>query len=320
MMNGLGFLIWKLSNMPAVDVLIPILKAVECNWVSIKVGEYIYKYNQVGGNDQALKAFIQALQDAGIEVGGWHYVYPDKPGPQGDLAEERRQKLGLSHYLLDVEKEWKGNFGAAARTLCGKLHNGSLEAGLCSYRYPSAHNEIPWSAFINHEKVDVMAPQVYWIDSHNPGFQLTKSYDEYKAKTDKPYIPIGATFGVGGWEPSADDLMEFIDWCFETKVPAYGFYSLDWIIVRKRADWLNAISMGGDVEPPPPPVEPKEFVVVNCTWLNGRSEPKVVDDNRVVSVRAGQKVTNLKDPSGDWEKCGLGPITCYMHGDFLGPA
>ena len=43
-------------------------------------------------------------------------------------------------------------------------------------------------------------------------------------------------------------------------------------------------------------------------------------DNRVVSVKAGQKVTNLKAPSGDWDKCGLGPITCYMHGDFLEPA
>lgn len=316
-MNGLGFLIWKLANMPPVDVLIPVLQAIECKWISIKVADWIYKYNTPGGSDKPLMDFIRALQDAGIEVGGWHYTYPDKPGPQGDLAEERREKLHLSHYLVDVEKEWKGNFAPAARGYMDKLHNGILDVGLCSYRYISKHQEIPWSAFINHEKMDSMTPQVYWIDAHNPGAQLAKSYAEYAARTDKPYIPIGATFGVGGWEPSVDDLVEFVDACFTLGCPAYGFYSLDWIMLHKRADWLNAISMGGGVQPPTPPTVPEEWVVVNCSWLNGRSAPDPTVDNRVVSVRVGQKVTNLNQPSGDWEKVGLGPITCWMHGDYL---
>jgi hypothetical protein len=316
-MNGLGFMIWKLSAMPPVDTLIIALQAIECKWVSIKVADGMYKFNAPSG-DAPLKAFIQSLQAANIEVGGWHYVYPTSPGPQGDLAEERREKLGLQHYLLDVESPWKGSYAPQARTLCDKLHGGEFTVGLCSYRYPSMH-DIPWSAFLNHEKVDIATPQVYWLEAHNPAEQLTCSEGEYRAKTDKPYIPIGPTFGVAGWEPTVDDLTAFVDTCEARRYPAYGFYSLDWIIAHQRTDWLNAIhEAAGDVPPPPP--EPYEYEVVNCTWLNGRSEPKVVDDNRIVSVRAGQKVTNLAKESGLWRYCGLGPIVCWMHGDYLEPA
>jgi hypothetical protein len=315
-MNGLGFLIWKLANMPAVGQLIALLKSVDCKWISVKVADGVYKYNTQGGSDAALKAWIQAIQAEGIEVGGWHYIYPQSPGPQGDLAEERREKLGLSHYLLDVEKEWKGNYGNAARTLLGKLHNGGFDVGLCSYRYPSVHPQVPWNPFINHEKMDVMAPQVYWIEAHNPDGQLRASKAEYETRTNKPYIPIGATFGVAGWEPSVDDLVAFVETAEALGCPAYGFYSLDWIIQHQRSDWLHAIDEAAGDPPPPVPV-PDEWVVVNCEWLNGRSEPQVVSDNRVVQVRAGQKVTNLKQASGEWLRCGLGPVQCWMHGDYL---
>lgn len=314
-MNGLGFLIWKLSAMPPVDKLIPALQSVGCEWISIKVADGVYKYNVQGGSDAALKTFIQALQDAGIEVGGWHYVYPDKPGPQGDLAEERREKLGLSHYLLDIEGEWKGTYAPAARTLMDKLHGGPFTVGLCSYRYPSVH-PIPWSAFLNHEKMDICAPQVYWLETHNPAEQLLRSEEEYRAKTDKPFIPIGPTFGVAGWEPSVDDLVKFVDTCEAREYPAYGFYSLDWIISHQKASWLGAIKDAAGDTPPAPP-EPEAYRVVNCTWLNGRSEPKVVDDNRVVSVKAGQLVKSNHAQSGEWISVNLGLIDCWMHGDYL---
>jgi hypothetical protein len=72
------------------------------------------------------------------------------------------------------------------------------------------------------------------------------------------------------------------------------------------------------VPPPiPPPVEPTTFTVSGCTWVNGRSEPTSSVDNRVVVVRAGQQVENLKLQNGSWFHVGLGPIQCWIHGDYL---
>ncbi len=197
-MNGLGFMIWQLKNMPPVDQVIALLKRAGARWVSIKVANGSETYNVSGGNDKPLVAFIDALVAAGLEVGGWHYVYPDNAGPCGDRAEERREKLGLAHYLLDVEGEWQQPFGMpkAAKLLMSKLHIGNFEVGLCSYRFPTYQPAVPWTAFMNHEAMDVTAPQVYWALSHNPVEQLERSSAEYLAISGKSFVPIGATFGA----------------------------------------------------------------------------------------------------------------------------
>ena len=320
-MNGLGFLIWKLSSLPAVEQVIELLQSVNARWVSIKVADGIWPYNQVGGNDKALLAFIGALQAAGIDVGGWHYIYPDQPGPQGDRAEERREKLHLSHYLLDMEKEWKIPYGAGARavTLCDKLHNGSLQVGLCSYRYPEYHPEPPWGKFLHHEKMDAIVPQLYWIGSHNPAWQIRESLRQYREMSDLPYIPIGSTFDNGDWSPTTDDIAEFIEECQAQGFPGYGFYTLDWIIQKHRTDWLAAIG-SGQPAPLPPPAISDELVITNCSWLNGRSEAAVIDDNRVVVVRAGRSVRDLHEDIGNWKHVELGYVQCWMDGNYLEPA
>ncbi len=196
-MNGLGFLIWQVSKCP-IETTISLLKRAKARWVSIKVADGANSFNTSGGNDKPLVAYIDALVSAGIEVGGWHYVYPDNAGPCGDRAEERREKLGLAHYLLDVEGEWRQPYGMpkAAKLLLSKLHKGNFEVALCSYRFPSFQPEVPWNAFAVHEAMDAMAPQVYWASAHNPAEQLEKSFSEYSQLTTKPFIPIGATFGA----------------------------------------------------------------------------------------------------------------------------
>lgn len=258
-MNGLGFMVWQLAAMPPVAELIPLLKAADCRWISIKVANGNVKYNVKGGNDKPLLAFIGALKDAGIEVGGWHYVYPEFPGPQGDLAEERREKLGLAHLLVDAEVEWKNFDGAAraAKTYLGKLHVGNFTVGFCSYRYPSYH-PLPYGAFLGHEATDIITPQVYWEGAHNPAEQCERSRVEYAGLSAKPFIPIGSAYANkqqdgSVWEPTVKDLVAFRQYCRGKGFQAYGFYSLDWIIQKNRMDWLEAIAGWPIVTPPPPP-------------------------------------------------------------------
>jgi hypothetical protein len=191
-------MIWQLKNMPAVDQVIALLNRAGARWVSIKAAEGEGYYNQTGGNDKALLAFIDALVAAGIEVGGWGYVYPTRAGPQGGRASERIEKLGLAHWLIDAEREWKsGGLGKTAELYCSSLDvNKKFEVGLCSYRYPALHAPFPFGSFMHHEKVKLTAPQVYWALGHNPVEQLERCYAEYAALSDKPFIPIGATFGA----------------------------------------------------------------------------------------------------------------------------
>ena len=314
-MQGLGFLIWQLASVPGADELIRLAKKYNIRWYSIKLANGILPYNQTGNNDKELKALIQALQDAGIEVGGWHYSYCTQVGLEGDRAMERIEKLNLSHWLVDIEGEWSQPYGmpAAAKLYMSKLKVGGLQVGLCSYRYPNYWLNVPFPAFLNHEAMDVNAPQVYWEGAHNPAAQLDRSLSEYSKITGKPFIPIGATYGhtqkdKSWWEPTIADLQQFVAWCKDKRVPAYGFYSLDWLLTRKHYDWLEAIT-GVAYEPPPPPpppVEPPpaelpEYMTVTAGKLNIRHSPAVLPDNIFAVLPYGTRV-KVEKQDGDWVK------------------
>lgn len=318
-MQGLGFLIWKLSAMPDVNGLIALAKRYGIRWLSIKLANGIYPYNQTGGNDKALKEYILALQAAGIEVGGWHYSYCQQVGVEGDRAQERIEKLNLSHWLVDIEGEWSQPYGMAkaAKLYMSKLKVGGLQVGLCSYRYPNYWPNVPFAAFLGHEAMDINTPQVYWEGAHNPAAQLDRSLSEYARITDKPFIPIGATYGhtqadKSWWEPTNQDLSNFVEWCKLHRSRAYGFYSLDWILTEKRYDWLEAITGVADAPPPPPPpaeVYPKCITLVGN--YNLRSTPEVAK-NLIIPLPTGTNLT-VEGEDGAWYK-----VSAFIHKDCDG--
>jgi hypothetical protein len=328
-MNGLGFLIWNLADMPAEALdLVALLRSLGARWVSIKLADGEYYYNQAGGNDKKLKPYIECLQANGIEVGGWGYNYPNRPGPQGGRASERIQKLNLTHWLVDAEGEWKRiGYKKESELLMGSLDvNKKFLSGLCSYRFPHLHAPFPFKGFLLHEKCRVVAPQMYWMGSHNPREQILTSLAEYRNFYHPDYelffCPIGSTFGatVGGkwWEPSVDDLKEFLSTCREQRFRAYGFYSLDWILRKNRTDWIEAIAGAPLPPPPPPPDYSGALIVDNCSWVNARLDPNPQVDNRLAVLRAGTAAQDLEQDSGNWRKVKV-EIECWVHGDYLRP-
>lgn len=283
-MRGLGFLIWQLANMPPPQELARIL-AGRVNWVSIKTLHAGELYNAKAGNQKLLKTYWAVLQQAGLNVGAWHYVTGEQPGLEGDNAaafidEFNNDGLVCDHLLIDAEKEYK-RYGAtkAAKIYCDKLPK-KTPVYLCSYRFPSQHKgakPFPFSAFINHPIVTGATPQVYWIGAHNPAQQTQQSYDEYKGLSSKPFIPIGASFGETYitdnkkvyWEPTPGDLAEFRDWN-ERIYPAYGYYSLDYILTHNRLDWLSVIT---DSAPPaPPPADLTDHEKITRLWEYGQAQ------------------------------------------------
>ncbi len=268
-MNGLGFFIWQLSNMPAPDVLAQMLAKAGVKWVAIKVLDGPLLFNAKGGNQKLLKQYWAALKAAGVEPGGDQMVYGDQPGPEGDAASGFIQEFDPAFFLIDAEGAMK-RFGAnkIAKAYCDKLPR-SAEVLLCSFRFPSQHGGLkpfPFKAYLEHEKVDGTMPQMYWALRHDPVEQLLQSEKEYKALTSKPFIPLGATFGeyftVNGvkiwWEPTVAEIKSFV---VAAKIyPAYGFYSLDYILRKNRMDWFRAATGIEDTPPPPPEINDHEKI------------------------------------------------------------
>lgn len=282
--------------MPAIDKLLPVLLDVGAKWISIKVADGMRLYNQVGGSNKKLKEFLAGLSGAGIEVGGWHWVYPENPGRQGELAVDLCRELGLKHYLLDVEYHWKRPaLGRSATRLLDKLHrdNSDLEVGFCSYRFPNYHKMVPYRKFLNHENMDLIVPQLYWLLSHNPAEQIRRSLTEYRMISDKPFIPIGCTFPWGKWEPSIEDLVEFVKACKDNKFKAYGFYSLDKIMESKRFDWLNAIAGSGAVVP-------SNKIRIKVNNLNIRNTPKIAVLTDIGNLHKGAILNVLDASDPNW--------------------
>jgi len=330
-MSDVGFLVWKLANIPQdPKQMLTICNRYGIKRLVFKVLDGRWKYNVKDNNDKPLLNYFDVLRTGGIIVEAWGYHYPDNPGAQGDAIEERRQKLGFSTYHLNAEAEWQKPFGMprAAKTMIEKPKVNNFEMLLCSYREPSSHPAFPFSAFLNHPTMDGSSPQVYWALKHNPVKQLNDCLFEYKL-WNKPVIPMGPTFGsnftIEGksyyWEPTVDDLVAFREACKIEGMERIYYYSLDWPLTHNRFDMIAAATgydFGEEDEPTPPPVEtPKVFVVSKCKWLNVRSQPTSSVDNRLVVVRAGRKVGNLKEEVGNWQRISLGYIEGWSDGNFL---
>src|SRR4030065_446521 len=86
----------------------------------------------------------------------------------------------------------------------------SLPIGLCSYRWPSYHRELPWREFREYCNFD--APQVYWVGKHDPISQLNQSYAEFQAMIPwLPFVTVGSADIDRVWTPTGAGWVGFLD-------------------------------------------------------------------------------------------------------------
>jgi hypothetical protein len=160
----------------------------------------------------------------------------------------------------------------------------------------------PFAAFFNAASVDTIAPQIYWLDAHDPVAQLRRSYNEHRngtassPPTQKRFLPIGSAFGQSikrldgstvWWEATAKDLQDFSQEA--RSFGAYGFWSLDWILTHNRTDYWNAIT--GQGEPQPPPSDLREIVTPD---LSLRSAPVFTDPNDATGTLFAKGIAGRK--------------------------
>ncbi len=273
--------------------------------VSIKVANGNYLYTN-------LQPYVTALRAAGISVAGWHYLYsgvkfPDPKKPEwvwtnitpeqeAEVTKDAILLYGLDAIELDVEKEFKvGNQQQRAERYMAALLPCPIPVGLCTYRFPDLHQEIPWQTFLTYENgVDYVNPQVYWgvVDAtHGPVPELKKSYAQYQALFKKygsrEYFPVGRNYYGDGYPvppagspgTMAKEIDDFLTLANNECMPAASFWALDFFVIpthaagreeRKKAIadfwWITSL-------PPKPPPLPAPFEFVADAGVNVRSEP-----------------------------------------------
>jgi hypothetical protein len=232
-LEGKGLFIWRVRACENGDVqaIADVAKAAGLTHVLLKVadGNFNYNVDVKTGEDLAAKA-TNALKAKNIKVVGWHYVYGYDPLAEADRAIQRVKQLGLDGYVIDAEAEYKDQ-NRAARLYMDRLRAGlpSFPIGLSSYRFPNLHPQLPWKEFLL--KCDFNMPQVYWINSHNPGDQLLRCLQSFQKITPfRPIIPTGGTFKQGLWQPSIEDISQFVETARKLNMPAVNFW--EWSKVR----------------------------------------------------------------------------------------
>ena len=231
-LQGKGTWIWKIPQCEGGDAatIANVASNAGFSHVIIKIADssYAYNVNKTTGED-LIPRVVSALRQKGISVWGWHYVYGYNPSGEAAIAISQCSKYSLDGYVIDAETEYtQTGREAVARSFMSALRAGmpSMPMALSTYRWPSYHGNFPYNAFL--EKCDYAMPQVYWMQAHNPVYDLTKSYKEFMAlAAAKPVIPTGPAFRESGWEPTAAEVKAFLDCAKSLGCTAANLYSWD---------------------------------------------------------------------------------------------
>ncbi len=275
-LTGKGFFIWKIPSCEGgnPEAIAQTAHLAGLSHVLIKIADGAWPMNIDRTNNLDLVPPVaEALRKRGIQVWGWHYVYGNDPTAEANIAIRRIEQLDLDGYVIDAEVEYKqpGKDRAAQRFIA-RLREGlpSLPMALSSYRFPSYHPQLPWRAFL--EGVDYNMPQVYWEKAHNPEAQLRRCLREMQGLTPfRPVIPTGPAYKSGGWAPTTQDVLEFLNTAKSFSLSAANFFS--WDDCRRRLPELwEVIGRYSWVSQPQPP----DIVQRYLQALNSRDPNQVV--------------------------------------------
>ena len=229
-LKGKGIFIWQIPNCEDGDVekIADLAQEAHLSHVLIKIADTKYRYQIYEGEDKA-PPLVDALRERQISVWGWQYVKGDDPIGEADQAIKRVKQFNLDGFVIDAESEYKKEGKAnAARRYMMRLRESlpNTPIALSSYRYPSIHGQIPWSEFL--KGCDYNMPQVYWMKADNPGEQLRHCVRQFsELEPFRPVIPTGAAFRERGWEPTPEEVLEFLETAQDLNLSAANFYSWD---------------------------------------------------------------------------------------------
>ena len=261
--QGKGLYIWQVKRLletyGSLDRLVDQAVYLGLDWVAIKVAGGGWRYNI----SVDLKSLFAKLRLRGIKPWGWHYIYPNFIPAQLNAAKKQIETLQPWGYILNAEKEFKGN-PAQAEILASKMREAfpKLGLGLTSYRYPEYHPSFPFKQFLQY--MDFNQPQVYWQGAHNPAEQLRETIKQNNAIQQLPIVPIGLAYSEGGYPaPTQDEMDEFHAHCIDLGLPGNTWWS--WHSALKNSLLENIRRYKFDLENPPE-VKPTPKEKLELLW------------------------------------------------------
>lgn len=329
--SGKGIFIWNLGDCghgSDMGALVNTLVSAGIQHVTVKVlnGTYETWGSFSPNNKNLLPVFIPLAKAAGIQLGGYQYIYggsSSQAGAEGVKARAYAAPAGLDFFVIDAESEYKMPGSSAwASAYMNSLAGIGVPVGLCSYRYPLTHPEFPWSTFLSGGGIDFHMPQVYWAGATSvgaPAAQLNTSYMQLMQLKALPFVPVGAAYCEWGWCATGAQVDNFSDQAQVLGLPGISFWDMKNAFPRPDL-WnsIKALDWGAVVPPPviPPPVAVTlpQLKVLTSPALNVRSAPVVSNPssaNVIGTLAAGTiiDVLDLKIENADrvWAKHGANP-------------
>ncbi len=283
-LQGKGYYLWQIERIEGGN---PYKIAEEAHragltHILIKVanGQLTYNVDKETKVDR-VPALVQALRARGIQPWGWHYIYGERPDAEAKIAIQRVRELNLDGFVVNAEKEFKfSGMDVPAKIYMQAIRKAlpNTPIGISTYRYPSYHRPFPFEAFLEYS--DINMPQVYWVQSNNPGAQLLKSLREYQnLSVWRTYFPTGAAYGEHGWRATPEQVSSFLQACREYNLPGANFW-----------EWYYSKQNDGRLWEP----------VANFPWPTGGSAPADVSLRYVDALNQGDpaKIASLYSKNG----------------------
>lgn len=246
-LSGKGMFIWKLNDLEDgnPETIASTAAEADLNFVLIKIAEddKYYRHITDEGRD-LLPLVIDALHIKGIQVWGWHYVRGTDPRDEALVGSNRANELELDGYVISVGNEYEMNGTQAnAQQFLDilKANLTDMPIALSASRYPSYYPDFPVETFL--AEVDYVMPAIYWVANDNPAEQSDKSIAEYRQlSADVEIVPIGAAFTENNWQPTSEQILEFLSAAYEADLPAVTFW--EWANARNKlpADIWDSIA------------------------------------------------------------------------------
>jgi hypothetical protein len=309
--NGKGMYLWIIWRILDGDVQ-AIADAAEqagLTHVLIKAVDGLVNYNIKDGVDY-VPPMVEAFKAKGIQPWIWQYTYAYRPKDEAKMALARIAEVDPPGFVVNAEKEYKSKPAAAIEYMSELMDGIDVPVYLSTYRYPEYHRDFPWAEF--GQFVDGYMPQVYWVKSYNPVWQLQECLRQY---AELPYpkprdriVPTGCAYPYGSWKPTPAQITAFLDAAKNDEgLPGANFWEWKYAYYTIPSLW-DAISdfyWGEPVPPPPPPGV--DIVRITASALNMRDEPygkivgKLVMDNLLKVTKTGKDHRNR-----DWYYSGDG--------------
>lgn len=145
--------------------------------------------------EQFSPGLVSELQDAGLDVCAWQFVYGSAPREEARRGAEA-VRSGADCLLIDAEGHYEGRYSAADRYI-DELRDRVGEdypVGLASFPYVDYHPSFPYSVFLGEGAAQFNVPQMYWKTIGTSVRGIYAHTYEVNAPYERPIFPLGQTY------------------------------------------------------------------------------------------------------------------------------